>query len=281
MNAALPLPPPARPWRWPALLKASAALHAGAAGVALLPGGWPWALGALVADHALITATGLWPRSQGLGPNVTQLPAAAAARGAVCITIDDGPDPEVTPQVLDQLDAAGACATFFVIGERAATQGALLREIVRRGHDVQNHSHDHLKRFSLLGPRAMASDIERGQQVLADLTGRLPHAFRAPAGLRNPFLDPALHRLGLHLVSWTRRGFDTREARAEVVLQRLAHELAGGDILLLHDGHASRSAQGRPVVLDVLPALLQRCRERGLRPVTLTDALPPRHSPSA
>jgi hypothetical protein len=82
-----------------------------------------------------------------------------------------------------------------------------------------------------------------------------------------------LPRLGLTLVSWTRRGFDTREADPARVLARLTRGLAGGDILLLHDGHARRTAQGVPVVLQVLPALLARCREAGLRPVRLSDAL--------
>ncbi|MFT3817430.1 MAG: polysaccharide deacetylase family protein [Rubrivivax sp.] len=250
-------------------------MHAGAAALALLPGGWPWALGAVAADHALITAAGLWPRSRALGPNVTRLPSD---RPEVAITIDDGPDPEVTPVVLDLLDAAGARASFFCIAEQARRHPALLREIVRRGHAVQNHSDRHRHDFSLLGPRGIAQEIERAQALLADLSGRAPHCFRAPAGLRNPFLDPVLHRLGLHLVSWTRRGFDTREADAPRVLQRLTQGLRAGDILLLHDGHARRSAAGRPVVLDVLPALLQRCRDAGLRPVTLDEALPPRHA---
>lgn len=281
MPAALPLPATS-PWPWPPLLKASAAVHLGAAAWALTPGGWPWAAAALLANHAVITATGLWPRSHGLGPNVTRLPAACAARGEVAITLDDGPDPEVTPAVLDQLDAAGARATFFCIATKAQAAPALLREIVRRGHAVQNHSHSHRHHFSLLGPAGMAREITRAQQLLADLGGRWPHCFRAPAGLRNPLLDPVLHRLGLHLVSWTRRGFDTREADPARVLQRLVQgrggTLAGGDILLLHDGHARRSAGGRPVVLEVLPALLQRCRDAGLTPVTLDDALPLRHA---
>ena len=277
MTTALPLPT-AEAWPWPPLFKASAAVHAGALAAALWPGGWPWALGALAANHALLTAAGLWPRSALLGPNVRRLPAASAARGEVAITLDDGPDPAVTPAVLDQLDAAGARASFFCIATRAAAQPALVREIVRRGHAVQNHSHAHRHDFSLRGPRGLADEIGRAQQVLADLTGRLPHAFRAPAGLRNPLLDPVLHRLGLHLVSWTRRGFDTREADAGRVLQRLTRGLAAGDILLLHDGHARRGPTGRPVVLDVLPALLQRCRDAGLTPVTLDDVLPPRHA---
>ena len=280
MTPTLPLPPPA-PWPWPPLVKASVAVHAGAAALALTPGGWPWAAAALVANHAVLTGAGLWPRSDWLGPNVKHLPAANAARGEVAITLDDGPDPEVTPAVLDQLDAAGARATFFCIAARAKVQPALVREIVRRGHAVQNHSHVHRHHFSLLGQRGFEREISQAQQVLADLTGQAPHCFRAPAGLRNPLLDPVLHRLNLHLVSWTRRGFDTRERDPARVLQRLTRQLAGGDILLLHDGHARRGASGRPVVLEVLPALLQRCRDAGLKAVTLNDALPPRRSISS
>jgi peptidoglycan/xylan/chitin deacetylase (PgdA/CDA1 family) len=91
--------------------------------------------------------------------------------------------------------------------------------------------------------------------------------------LRNPFLAPVLHRLGLSLVSWTRRGFDTREGNPATVLARLVRGLKAGDILLLHDGHAARTEGGRAVVLEVLPPLLARIRSDGLRAVTLPEAL--------
>ena len=265
-------------WPWPPLLKASIGLHAAAAASLAWPGAWPWAMGSIAANHLLLTGAGLWPRSALLGPNVRRLDTAAAARGDWALTLDDGPDPEVTPAVLDLLAEHGVHATFFCIAERAAAQPALVRRIVAAGHSVQNHSHVHRHNFSLLGPRGFEREIDRAQQVLADLTGRLPHCFRAPAGLRNPLLDPVLHRLGLHLVSWTRRGFDTRVADPARVLARLSSGLAGGDILLLHDGHASRGRSGRALLLDVLPGLLQRSRDAGLRPVTLQAALAPRHA---
>jgi hypothetical protein len=94
--------------------------------------------------------------------------------------------------------------------------------------------------------------------------------------LRNPFLDPVLHRLSLRLVSWTRRGFDTVTADASRVLGRLTRAMAAGDIVLLHDGHARRSSRGQAVVLEVLPALLAHCARLGLRSVTLREAVPPR-----
>jgi peptidoglycan/xylan/chitin deacetylase (PgdA/CDA1 family) len=265
---------PAAPWPMPTALKASIGVHVAAAGLALaVPAVAPWALGAVVLNHAVITSAGLWPRSSLLGPNLTRLPAAAVARGEIALTLDDGPDPEVTPRVLAQLDRAGARVTFFCIAERARAQPALTREIVARGHSVQNHSQLHRHNFSLLGPRGMAAEIERAQETLADITGVRPTCFRAPAGLRNPFLDPVLHRLGLRLVSWTRRGFDTRERDPRRVLMRLCDGLARGDILLMHDGHAARGTSGRAVVLDALPLLLDRLRGDGLRTVTLPAAL--------
>jgi peptidoglycan/xylan/chitin deacetylase (PgdA/CDA1 family) len=111
------------------------------------------------------------------------------------------------------------------------------------------------------------------------VTGQNPRFFRAPAGLRNPFLEPILKRLNLQLASWTRRGFDTVNADPEDVYRRLERSLAGGDILLLHDGHAARAragspAAGTPVILEVLPRLLETLSRRQLRPVTLRAALP-------
>jgi peptidoglycan/xylan/chitin deacetylase (PgdA/CDA1 family) len=272
VNAALPPDHPAR-WPWPPLLRVSAAVHAAAAaGLAAAPAYWAWAAAALAANHAVLTAAGLWPRSTALGENLLRLPAAAVARREVALTLDDGPDPAVTPAVLDLLEAHGVRATFFCIAERALEHPALTREIVRRGHSVQNHSHAHRHSFSLLGPRGFAREIEAAQQALSQVTGEAPRFFRAPAGLRNPFLAPVLHRLGLTLASWTRRGFDTRERDPQRVLRRLTRGLAAGDILLLHDGHCARDAQGRPVVLSVLPGLLAELRRLRLMPVTLPQS---------
>src|SRR5262245_55576829 len=103
----IPVPPPQTVNRWkPAwAIQASIALHAAAVVVLVArPHLWPWVLATLIADHLVLTAAGLWPRSKLLGPNWTRLPASVAAAGAIAITIDDGPDPVITPRVLDLLD---------------------------------------------------------------------------------------------------------------------------------------------------------------------------------
>jgi peptidoglycan/xylan/chitin deacetylase (PgdA/CDA1 family) len=90
--------------------------------------------------------------------------------------------------------------------------------------------------------------------------------------LRNPLLDPVLARLGLTLASWSARGFDTRFGDAERVRNALLRELRAGAILLLHDGNAARSPRGIPVILDVLPAVLESAAAAGLRCISLRDA---------
>lgn len=265
-----------QPRRWEAspLIKGSFALHAcAAAGTILQPELWPWAVAAIAANQGVLTAAGMWPRSSLLGPNWTCLPEAAS-RSDIAITVDDGPDPEVTPRVLDILDAHGAQASFFCIGARAERYPELCREIVARGHAVENHSQNHLHHFSLLGPRGIERELQAAQDVLAGITGQWPRFFRPTAGLRSPLLEPVLSRLGLHLASWTRRGFDTRDGDPDSVAAKLLHGLDGGDILLLHDGNAARSAGDEPVILKVLPILLQTAQAAGLGCVTLRSALP-------
>ena len=171
-----------RPWNPSASITLSIAFHGAAgAGVLIAPTLWPWALGAVAADHLLLTIAGLWPRSTLLGPNLVRVPDAAVTRRQVALTIDDGPDPEATPQVLDLLDAAGVKASFFCIGRRARQYPALCREIAARGHRVENHGDSHSRAFAAFGYARICDDIARAQAALSDITGQKPRFFRPPA----------------------------------------------------------------------------------------------------
>ncbi|MEO5671290.1 MAG: polysaccharide deacetylase family protein [Ramlibacter sp.] len=264
---------PRRSWRPTPLVAASIALH-GVAFLLLLwqPDWWRQLLALVLLNHVLLTACGMLPRSTWLGPNLTRLPPGAVARREIAITIDDGPEPGATPAVLDILDRFQARATFFCIGRKAEEHADLCREIVRRGHSVENHSHRHRHNFAFMGPGGFRRELQQGQEVLARITGRRPTFFRAPAGIRNPLLDPVLHGLGLQLTSWTRRGYDTRTSDPAVLLHRLTTGLQAGDILLLHDGNSALTPSGTPVILEVLPRLLAAVSAAGLRPVTLIAA---------
>lgn len=255
------------PWRPRPAVRASIILHAAAPLLlAVRPGMWRVLLGGLLLNHGLLAAFGLWPGSSLLGRTLRRLPEPCAGR--VALTFDDGPDPDVTPMVLDLLDRHGAQATFFCIGSRAAEHPDLLREIRRRGHAVGNHTMHHRRRFAAGGFQAQRREVAAAQGVLgADAPP--PRLFRAPLGLRSPLLDPVLHGLGLVHVAWSRRGYDTRCADPATVLARLSRGLRAGDILLLHDGNAARTPAGTPVVLPVLEALLALLAARGLRSVSV------------
>lgn len=258
-------------WQPSSFIKASAAIHVGAAASTLL---WPETvfvcIAALIANHVVLTAAGLWPKSTLLGPNTLRLPGG---RREIALTIDDGPDPEITPQVLDVLKAHAIKATFFCIATKVKNHPELARRMIAEGHHIENHSMVHRHYFSILGLNGIKKELAAAQQVIEEVTGRKPLFFRAPAGLRNPFLDPVLHQLDLQLVSWTRRGFDTRVGDAQKVTQRLLKNAGPGDILLLHDGNAARGSDGRPVILDVLPQLVAAYTKQNLQFVRLEEGM--------
>jgi peptidoglycan/xylan/chitin deacetylase (PgdA/CDA1 family) len=218
-------------------------------------------------------AISLWPRSQCLGTNWVTLPATAITNQQIALTIDDGPDPEVTPLVLDILDQHQVKATFFCIGDKVKQYPEICQEVIRRGHSIENHTQSHRHHFSLLGPNGFTKEIQSAQNTLTSITGQRPQFFRAPAGLRNPFLGPVLNKLHLTLASWTARGFDTRCNNAEKIKSKLTSHLKAGAILLLHDGNAARNEHGTPMIVDVLPSLLATAKTQGLHFVTLRQVL--------
>jgi peptidoglycan/xylan/chitin deacetylase (PgdA/CDA1 family) len=263
-------------WRPSPLIFASFVLHFVAVALVFVqPQAWPWTLGAIAANHVVLTAIGLWPRSRLLGPNLTRLPDAAVARSEIALTFDDGPDPALTPRVLQILEAHGARATFFCIAEKAARHPEMVREIARRGHAIENHSHSHEHTFAFLLWRGLRRDLTAAQATLSGLAGHKPRFFRPPMGFRNPLLDPMLHELGLTHVTWTRRGYDTNRSDPVEVAGLLERGLAAGDILLLHDGQSATAPSGEPVVVEVLPRVLAAIQARGLKPVTLPHAIEP------
>jgi peptidoglycan-N-acetylglucosamine deacetylase len=255
-------------------LRASVALHVAAVPVlAVAPHRWPWVAGTLIVDHYATIAGGLLPRSTMLGPNIRRSPAAAA-RGEVVLTFDDGPDPAITPAILRVLEERGVKATFFCIGARAAAHRALAAEIAERGHLLENHSYSHDNAFFFRFPAALDREIGRCQEELERASGRPPQFFRAPAGIRSPLCEGALSRADLRLTSWTRRGFDTVSKDPLAVASRLTRNLAAGDIVLLHDGGGRSGAGANAVGLRALPLVLDAIEAAGLRAAPLTAELP-------
>lgn len=177
------------------------------------------------------------------------------------LTFDDGPVPGCTEKVLELLRRYEASATFFVIGERAQRHQALVREIQSGGHSIGNHSLDHDFKNFFTSRKRMREWVVKSEALLRGL-GVKSVGFRSPAGVRTPPLQAALRELGLPLIHWKVRFYDTAIAWTEQKALRSLKSTPAGSIVLLHDSHENESATQ---FLQTLEAYLKRGRELGFR----------------
>ena len=199
--------------------------------VALWIGGLPLAgLAVLALSHALLLIPTLLPNVQWLGPVMTRLETET---NDIWLTIDDGPTDD-TPALLDMLDRYGVKVTFFVKGRLATAHPDHVRAILERGHTLGNHTFSHpAGSFWRLGPHAVAAEIDRCAATIPPTPW-----FRAPVGMKNPFVHPALARRGLRLVGWSVRGFDATRDDEEAVTRRIVARARGGAIVVMHQGRS-------------------------------------------
>ncbi len=218
--------------------------------------GWGWTLAAGAMIGAAWARVVFDPGSQGFGP----IYRTVAGKG-ILITIDDGPDPKDTQVLLDLLDLHHAKAVFFMIGEKVKLHPETAREVIRRGHEIGNHTLTHPQAsFWGAGPGRTRREIEDCQKVIQEVTGILPTIFRAPCGHRNLFTHPIAEELGLEVMAWNRRGYDAVETDATKVLARVLPRLSEGDIVLIHEA--------TPIAAEVLSGLLEGMASRGLKSVS-------------
>jgi peptidoglycan/xylan/chitin deacetylase (PgdA/CDA1 family) len=190
-------------------------------------------------------------------------------RVTVCLTFDDGPDPEWTPRILDALDGAGVTATFFVIGQRAAEYPELVGETQARGHSVQPHCWAHDRTHREMSRDEIVDDLRRTLTVLGDAGVTAPTHWRPPDGvIRTPDTRQVAAAHRLRLLLWHVDPQDWRPA--STAPQMLAHlrdrEVwsAGGDsVVLLHDGRVNTERTTAENTLGLVVPLVQYVRGRG------------------
>lgn len=219
------------------------------------------ALAPLFISHLLLLYATLVPNCQWWGPVMT---AFTTDEREVWLTIDDGPSPVHTTKILDLLAQFEARATFFVVGEKAEKHPHLITEILARGHALANHTQTHPSgSFWCAGPGKIRSEIDRGADTLRTTPERPAILFRAPAGMKNPFVHPALARRAMTLVGWTVRGLDTVRRDPARVAERIEKAARPGAIVLLHEGQRTRKDPDfNPRCLELT---LQRLAARGYR----------------
>jgi peptidoglycan/xylan/chitin deacetylase (PgdA/CDA1 family) len=188
---------------------------------------------------------------------------------AVCLTFDDGPDADWTPQVLDLLAAAQVHATFFMIGKQVRRWPELARRVAAEGHEVANHTFSHRHPW-WMSTRAARDEVRDGTRALSDVLGIEPRFYRAPHGRRRRCMTEEAHGAGQAVVGWNRSAIDWGMFGTTQGIARRLQCVAGGTVLLMHDG---RNQHNRPdQLVQVLPQFLAQLAARGLPARKLTEA---------
>jgi peptidoglycan-N-acetylglucosamine deacetylase len=240
----------------------------------------PWLIelsAAAVFSGAVVSYAAVHPRAQLFGATLRR----TASPRQLALTFDDGPNPAITPRLLDLLDRHDAKATFFVVGRFVQACGALTKEVSSRGHLLGNHTQTHPNLF-WLGPRDVRNELQQCQGALQDATGSPAKYFRPPYGLRNPWVVSNARKLGMQTVMWTLLPGDWQEKPVERLTNRMkpiavnaanAPRRSSGDVLCLHDGGHRKLNSDRTRTLAALEYWLPRWRDLGLKFVTIGEAV--------
>lgn len=240
-------------------------------------------IGLPLGAHALLMADGIFrPASAILYPTLVR---GRTDRPEVSLTFDDGPDPEITPRLLDMLAEHQARATFFVIGRQLEQSLAIGRRMLQEGHELSNHSWQHSRLQNFYSATAHGVEIDRCAQLIKSLTGQEHEPlYRPPVGLKSPAMARAAHKRKLTAVAWSIHSRDTIMRDANAIAHNVLRRIGRGDIVLLHDGH-DLANRHRPIIHEIVPLLLKGLRERGLRSVPVSelsaDTLPAARAPNA
>lgn len=232
----------------------------------------PWSQVALHGSVAAVIGTLAWgtfvPQSAMWGPLVWR--GGNDGHPRVALTFDDGPHVDATPRILDELAATQTKAAFFLIGAFASRHPDIVRRIHAEGHLIGNHTYDHPALGLFRGPAYWRRQIERTDQLIADLVGIRPNLFRPPVGIKTLFSARAGRRHAV--VTWSRRAFDGVATSPQTIVARLERS-APGDILLLHDGVSPQSRRDPDATVRAVRPLIQRLRHRNLVPVRLDELI--------
>ena len=182
----------------------------------------------------------------------------------IALTFDDGPNPAVTPGLLNLLDRHEVEATFFLIGEWVRAAPSLAAEIASRGHTVGNHTNSHAA-LTFLSATRIAEELKRCDDAIEAATRQKPQWVRPPFGFRSPLLGGIVRKRGDRgVVMWSRWARDWRPQPVERITRRL-RRVRGGDIVLLHDGDHRVADGDRSHTVAALEYWLPRWKDAGFK----------------
>jgi len=192
----------------------------------------------------------------GHGGKASNLPMTHVhdGRKGIALTIDDGPSPVYTPQILQLLAKYRVTATFSMVGLQVAAHPAMAREVATAGHMIANHTWSHLD-LAFQPPAVIADQFNRATGAIHKATGRVPSLFRAPYGAWSPAILECCAQTGMAPLGWSVDPRDWSRPGVPSIVGNIMRNTATGSIILEHDGGGNR-AQTVAALRIVLPRLL-------------------------
>lgn len=195
-----------------------------------------------------------------------------SSKTEVALTFDDGPHPKYTSKVLDILKEDDVKATFFLVGNKAQENSAVIRRMVKEGHQIGNHSMSHTHLLSLQREKNQIKEMEECQAAIFDTAGISPLYYRPPMGYKTPSTLKAAKILGLTIVGWDIKGWDVFQTDPAKIASSVLNRVGRGSIILLHDSSSiTGKSTDRAPMIEALSIIIAGLKERGLKPVTLEE----------
>lgn len=187
------------------------------------------------------------------------------SQNIVALTFDDGPHQKYTLQVLALLKTYEMKASFFCIGKNIEKNPDILKEILKEGHLIGNHSFEHHPMYGFFSTKRVTNDLSRNHDLIFQITNKKLKLFRPPFGVTNPNIARAVKKLNLTTIGWTVRPFDTVVKDPIKIYQRITSRLKKGDIILLHDTNKTS--------VMALESILKYLKENNFKSVTVDELI--------
>ena len=209
------------------------------------------------------------PTGQWYGRTFIGLPRGSRQ---IALTYDDGPNDPHTPRLLEVLAKYGVHATFFLIGSYVQQRPEIVREIVAAGHVVGNHTFTH-PLLTFKSETEIRRELSECRAALQDAVGEHSSLFRPPFGGRRPAVFGVARKLGLEPVMWNVTGYDWSAPPAAVIEGKVAKQIRGSDVILLHDGGHKQMGADRAQTVIATDRLIARYKTEGYEFVTIPQMM--------
>jgi len=209
------------------------------------------------------------PTGQWFGQTFTGL-----GRGSkqLALTYDDGPNDPHTQRLLDVLSRHDVHATFFLVGRYVQQRPDIVRELVKAGHVVGNHTFTH-PLLTFKSAQELRSQLENCDRALTDAVGEHSNLFRPPFGGRRPAVLRIARRMGLEPIMWNVTGYDWNPTSPEQIERKVVSQVRGGNVILLHDGGHRDFGADRSCTVAATDRLIPRFKSEGYEFVTIPEMM--------